>query len=591
MSACDATRWAKSIAEIRAAEPERDAEQQVAAGNISLKRLKRRAEIAQDPLKWRAVAVTRGASVIETTIEFPDGRLQVDRRLAENTPGVVCHPNLPVAETFPIVDDAQNETTESLDKRCNLAALILADDYLRRFNQRVVGHPAHPHRDLCWVVGDKNASRGIAYRPNADVTPTNIPDVATAARFGLTDRVVQFIAEGADIGQTDIFGFDALKWAVVRDYRPIIDLLMAAGGKPDFCAALGGAVALARIEAIAVVAARCASHEQRLQFLVQAMNTGGDWWDPGFYLHINGGSEPVVRALLDAEPAPLLLGSKEIGSALLTTRLEFARLVLDRAAGEPNRVDEWWDALLARALVGWRLEIVELLLERGARPGPEAVPYAVERRAPNVVELLARHGADLNQGRRPPLERVVHTNTGLDPFGRPQPDSNSTDARRVDPPIFLALDPLTDFRMVDLLLQLGADPNVRDHGGRTPLMVAITDSRIYGKKNGIAWIEWYVPQHLIKGQEDWAHRGVEPVLALLAKGADVGLADSGGLTALHYAARSDYNAEIAQILLEHGADINARDASGRTPLDYAQAAKLVRMPGILAAAGARRGAQ
>jgi ankyrin repeat protein len=122
-------------------------------------------------------------------------------------------------------------------------------------------------------------------------------------------------------------------------------------------------------------------------------------------------------------------------------------------------------------------------------------------------------------------------------------------------------------------------------------MVAITESRIYGRKDGVGWIEWYVPQRLIPGQEDWAHRGVEPVLALLAKGADVGLADRDGLTALHHAARSDYNVEIAEILLEHGADVNARDASGRTPLDHARAAKLVRMPEVLVAAGTRSGSQ
>jgi ankyrin repeat protein len=155
----------------------------------------------------------------------------------------------------------------------------------------------------------------------------------------------------------------------------------------------------------------------------------------------------------------------------------------------------------------------------------------------------------------------------------------------------MVLRPQLDFDMVDLLLQLGADPNARDGSGLTPLMVAVADSQIYGRKDGVGWIEWYVPQRLIPGQEDWAHRGVEPVLALLAKGADVGLADRDGLTALHHAARSDYNVEIAEILLEHGADVNAHDASGRTPLDHSRAAKLVRMPEVLVAAGARSGSQ
>ncbi len=67
------------------------------------------------------------------------------------------------------------------------------------------------------------------------------------------------------------------------------------------------------------------------------------------------------------------------------------------------------------------------------------------------------------------------------------------------------------------------------------------------------------------------------------------LANVAGLTALHYAARSDYGAEIARILLAHGADINARDKAGWTPLDHAIETGLVRMPEALAKVGAKKG--
>jgi hypothetical protein len=409
-SACDTTRWAKTIAEIKAAEPERDAEQQVTGGNISLKRLK-------GPRSEVGTSNESQFIVVETYVDSPSlgiraGRTLVGRNLP---PGVVCHPNVPVAEAFPIVDYVEDKATDAFDKRCGRAVLVLAGDYLRRFNQRVIGLPAYPHKDLCWVAGDKSERRSIAYRPSADLIPKNIPDVATAARFGLTDRVAQLVADGADVAQTDMFGFDALRWAVVRDYRPILDLLIAAGGKPDFCAALEGAVAFARVEAIATLAGRCASQERRLGLLIQAMNNGSD--PSPFLLYISGGSEPAVRALLEAQPAPSLSGSKEVASALLATRLDFARLVLDRAAAEPSRVGEWWDGLLGRALAVWRPDLVELLLERGARAGPEAVPYAVERKALDLVQLLAGHGVDLNQG-RPKLPSTVRMDFGPDPLGR-----------------------------------------------------------------------------------------------------------------------------------------------------------------------------
>ncbi len=178
----------------------------------------------------------------------------------------------------------------------------------------------------------------------------------------------------------------------------------------------------------------------------------------------------------------------------------------------------------------------------------------------------------------------------LDPLGRQSPGNERLEGLP-DPPVFEVLHPLMDFKMVDLLLELGAKPNVRDASGRTPLLIAITHSHIYGKKDGAPWIERFVPHRLIEGQEDREHRGVEPVRALLAKWADVALTDAAGLTALHYTAQSDCSAEIARILLAHGADINARDKAERTPLDNAVEAGLVRMPEMLTAAGARRGAR
>jgi hypothetical protein len=143
------------------------------------------------------------------------------------------------------------------------------------------------------------------------------------------------------------------------------------------------------------------------------------------------------------------------------------------------------------------------------------------------VRRLAQHGANLDGYEAQQMPKTVRNDGLLDPIGRHLSERsirNDEIARRyADPPIFLALDPLMDVKMVDLLLDRDAGPNVRDSSGRTPLMVAIAHSRIYGRKNGVGWLEWYVPQHLIQIQEDWAHRGVEAIQALLAKGADVGL--------------------------------------------------------------------
>ncbi|RFN44923.1 tetratricopeptide repeat domain-containing protein [Fusarium flagelliforme] len=58
------------------------------------------------------------------------------------------------------------------------------------------------------------------------------------------------------------------------------------------------------------------------------------------------------------------------------------------------------------------------------------------------------------------------------------------------------------------------------------------------------------------------------VLRLLQRGADVGLEDENGETALSHAARSGYHATV-KLLLLHGADINSKDDNGETALSHA----------------------
>jgi ankyrin repeat protein len=402
--------------------------------------------------------------------------------------------------------------------------------------------------------------------------PAQIPDIATAARFGLTEQVAKFIADGTDLAKTDIFGFDALKWSVVRDYRPVFDLVVAAGGSPDFCSALKAAVEHDRAELAALLVQRCTSRIARLELLEPAVARG--WIG-------------VVKGLLDTEPAlHQWLGadmSAALRKAVSVGNVELVRLLLGHTS------DDLWKqlrpGLLSMAAARQNAGVIALLLEHGADPG-QPMARAFLLKAYDTMRALAGSGFDLNKALPLWPQKMRAVDAPFDPLGRRQVPSPAN----TDPPIFWALHPMMDFKMVDLLLELGASPNVRDGSGRTPLMIAITHSQIYGKKGGASWIERFVPQKLIEGQEDWEHRGVEAVRKLLAKGADVTLADNAGLTALHHAARSDYCADIARILIAHGADADARDKAGKTPLDHAVEAGLMRMPDLLVKAGARRAA-
>lgn len=61
---------------------------------------------------------------------------------------------------------------------------------------------------------------------------------------------------------------------------------------------------------------------------------------------------------------------------------------------------------------------------------------------------------------------------------------------------------------------------------------------------------------------------VEMIQLLIEHGADVNVKDEKGKTPLHITAVTP-SVEKMQLLIEHGADVNAVDANGKTPLDYA----------------------
>ncbi len=71
-----------------------------------------------------------------------------------------------------------------------------------------------------------------------------------------------------------------------------------------------------------------------------------------------------------------------------------------------------------------------------------------------------------------------------------------------------------------------------------------------------------------------AQRGLtNGVACLLANGADPNVTDDKGQTPLHFIAQKGVGKNQAALLIEHGADLNARDDNGQTPLDYAKRAK------------------
>lgn len=118
---------------------------------------------------------------------------------------------------------------------------------------------------------------------------------------------------------------------------------------------------------------------------------------------------------------------------------------------------------------------------------------------------------------------------------------NSMDIRTARTPLTFAIEDCS-LKTVEILLQRGANPNMVDSSGLTPLMRAMQKER---------------------------STGIEPARLLLQNGADPDMADSKGMTPLQFALSifsENADSPWMEFLVEYGANLNALDNNGQTLL-------------------------
>ncbi len=104
------------------------------------------------------------------------------------------------------------------------------------------------------------------------------------------------------------------------------------------------------------------------------------------------------------------------------------------------------------------------------------------------------------------------------------------------------------YDIIDLLLEHGAAKTLNEidtYGGKAPI-------------HYLALPSYYYPEDQVK-----------LMTLVISKGADVNLKDKKGMTPLHIAVRYGAPTEVITALVTNGADVNATDADGKTPLQNA----------------------
>jgi ankyrin repeat protein len=267
---------------------------------------------------------------------------------------------------------------------------------------------------------------------------------------------------------------------------------------------------------------------------------------------ISNGNIEAVRALLDAGADPNLGRATASSGALLVvggtgiqsvdvhggatplilaaegSRLDLAQLLLERGARVDGRDLDGRTPLMGAARAGAE-GIVSLLLEKGAginaTSHSDSVDQALERGVDGqsyVTKLLTFNALDQAvQGNRPAIVALLLKRGAR--VNAVEPSSGWT-----------SLMTAATLGRIEILLQFiaaGADPTVTDKRGRSPLSIA----RENGSATGLLF---FMPAKMVM---------------------------LGGVTPLHLAAQ-DGNWGAAQKLLERGADPNARTEAGNTPL-------------------------
>ncbi|NXT82213.1 TANC1 protein, partial [Zapornia atra] len=337
----------------------------------------------------------------------------------------------------------------------------------------------------------------------------NAPVLCVQSHLGHEEVVTLLLEFGAAVDGASENGMTALSYAAAAGHMDIVSLLCKKGAKADTVDKKGQC---------ALVHSALRGHCDILQYLLNVV-----WKTPSQEQNSLTKSQALQQALTAASS----MGHCQVVCYILTIEKDHEIDINDTDA-------LWGETALTAAAGRGKLEVCELLVERGA-----------------AVTRANRRGI-------PPLLCAVRQG---------------------------------HWQIAKLLVERGSDVNLSDKQGRTPLMVASCEGHLSTvefllsegatisslDKEGLTALSWAC----LKGHRDVVHYLVE-------KGAATDQTDKNGRTPLDLAAFYG-DADIVQYLVEKGATIEHVDHSGMRPLDRAIGCRNTAVVVMLLRKGAKLG--
>ena len=335
----------------------------------------------------------------------------------------------------------------------------------------------------------------------------------SAAEEGDVNMIKALIKKGVDVNATDEDGWSPLHMAAAKDHSEVIKVLLSHGADVNAKNKWGRTP-------LHMAAANDCSEVAKL-----LISHGGD-----------------VNARDKDGKSPLHFAAEYGGNKV-------AELLLSHGADVNARNKDGWTPLdVAKKFP--RHKLVSILESHGGKCLVLCLFKAIEKGHIQRIKALLSDGADIN----------AKTPDGFNCCGRVVPTGCT--------PLHAAV--LAGHReVVEFLISHGANVNAKNKDGWTPLDIA----KLYFQDNLIPLLESHGGVCNICLLEAVEKGDIHKIKTLLSHGADVNVRNNFGWTPLHIAAYWG-NTVVASLLLSHGADVNAESTNKwgnyparSTPLD------------------------